>query len=143
MRDHRHEGPSTSAVALVDLKEPDEAVEALRATNATVSGYTADVSDPGSVKALVAPITETLGAPDILVNNAGIYPFLKLEETTIEDWRGACSPSTSSRFCLRRKKRGFLGMKQRGWVSIVNITSRTRSHCRSPTRRITRVPRWP
>jgi NAD(P)-dependent dehydrogenase (short-subunit alcohol dehydrogenase family) len=110
-----------AAVALVDLKEPDEAVEALRATGATVSGYTADVSDPGSVKALVAPITKTLGAPDILVNNAGIYPFLKLEETTIEDWRRVFAINLESVLLMSQ---AFLpGMKQRGWGRIVNVTS--------------------
>lgn len=44
----------------------------------------ADVSDPASIKPLVATVVKEFGPIDILVNNAGIYEFGPLEQITPE-----------------------------------------------------------
>lgn len=110
-----------AAVALVDLNAPTEAVERLRAAGATVSGHVADVSDPTSVRELVAPVAEAVGDPDIVVNNVGSYSFMKLDEITIDRWRRVFAINLES--MLLTTQAFMPRMKERGWGRIVNITS--------------------
>lgn len=110
-----------AAVALMDREQPAEAVEKIRATGAGAAGYEVDVSDPQAVKAAVKPVTEALGAPDILVNNAGIYPFLKFEETTLEEWRHVFAINLEA--ALLTTQAFAPGMRERGWGRVINIVS--------------------
>lgn len=46
----------------------------------------ADMRDPGQVTAMVAAVAERAGRLDYVVSNAAINPFLKWDETSIEDF---------------------------------------------------------
>jgi NAD(P)-dependent dehydrogenase (short-subunit alcohol dehydrogenase family) len=46
-----------------------------------------DVTDPGSVRALVREVLDGHGRLDVMVNNAGIARSVPAEEMTDEDWR--------------------------------------------------------
>src|SRR5260370_33699134 len=65
----------------------DEAAAAGRAIGARSLVVAAHVSDPGSVKALVAKLRETFGRLDRLVNNAGIAaPAMPLQDLPLGTW---------------------------------------------------------
>lgn len=88
-------------------------------------GLGADVTDPASIKAMIAEIERQLGPVDILVNNAGIpvegVKYAKFMETESEDLdkyidinlRGVMN-------CVRAV---LPGMCQRGWGRIITISS--------------------
>ena len=96
---------------------------ALTADGITVHGIdkdTVDVTDSAAVNAFFAGV----GPVDILVNNAGgvvgqvHHP---IEEIADEDWAAVVAANLTSTFnCTRAVA---VGMKQRGWGRIVNISS--------------------
>lgn len=65
-------------VADLDAARVDAAVTSLAATGARVLGVRVDVTDRGSVEAMVAATLETFGRVDCLVNNAGITQDARL-----------------------------------------------------------------
>ena len=80
-------------VVICDIKDPSEAVEALRAKHAgnpiaKVEGTVCDVSDAASVEALGVFAKEKLGTIHYWINNAGINggrrPFTTLTTSTVE-----------------------------------------------------------
>lgn len=79
----------------------------------------ADVSDPDSVKAMVAAVAEKFGRIDILVNNAGVRPESPLGEMSWEEWRAVQGVILDGAFLCAREAVSYLGIGGRG--SIVNI----------------------
>ena len=66
----------------------DETAAEGRALGAQSLAVQTDVSDPDSVKAVVARTKATFGRLDVLFNNAGIgAPAMPLEELPLETWR--------------------------------------------------------
>jgi 3-oxoacyl-[acyl-carrier protein] reductase len=84
-------------------------------------GRVLDVSDPGSVEAFVAAVSEEIGVPTILVNNAGITRDGLLMRMKDEDWDAIIDTNLSSVY--RMSKACLKGMMKARTGRIVNITS--------------------
>ena len=110
-----------AAVAVVDVADGSGTVAEIAAAGGKGASFIADVSDPGQVAALVAPIEESLGTVDILVNNAGIYPRVDFADTTIAEWRRVFAVNVESMFLTIQAFSP--AMKTRGWGRIVNMAS--------------------
>ncbi len=109
------------ALALVDLQEPDEALQAVYGHGAEAIAVTADVSDDDAVQSLADRVAERFGRVDVLVNNAGISMLTPAELTTPAQWRRVLEVNLTGPFLLCRA----LGtaMLAAGTGSIVNIAS--------------------
>ena len=81
----------------------------------------ADVSRSPEVANMVARIEKDLGPVDILVNNAGIAIHQKIEETREVDWDEVLAVNLKSVFLVTQAL--LLGMRQRRWGRIINISS--------------------
>jgi len=83
---------------------------------------TADISDPGSVKALFVRVTETFGRLDLLVNNAGISsPAVPLEDLAFDDWNKAIAINLTGAFlCTQEAFRIMKAQTPRGGRIINN-----------------------
>lgn len=80
-----------------------------------------DVTDPASVRTVVASVVEGRGSIDIWVNNAGTVRNAAAEEMSDGDWRDVLSVNLDGTFyCCREVGRHMLA---RGSGSIVNIAS--------------------
>ena len=80
-----------------------------------------DVTDPGSVTALVEEAQRRLGKVDILVNNAGQAHSAPIARTTLEDWHRMMEGNATGTFLCTQ---GFLpGMLERRWGRVINIAS--------------------
>ncbi len=102
-------------VIIADLNEPSarETARELEKEGLSAEGARVDVSDPESIRTLVADTLARHKQIDILVNNAGIVNFKTAGETTIEDWdrvidinlRGVhlCSQAVIEHMISRRK----------------------------------------
>ncbi|QXP84268.1 3-oxoacyl-ACP reductase FabG [Methylococcus sp. ANG] len=84
-------------------------------------GWVLDVSDPASVEAFVAAVSEEFGVPTILVNNAGITRDGLLMRMKDEDWDAIIDTNLSSVY--RMSKACLKGMMKARTGRIVNITS--------------------
>ena len=83
----------------------------------------ADVREQQQVLDMVAQVEQAWGRIDILVNNAGRHPadVRTIEEMTLEAWTAMQSMNlTSHLLCFRAV---ILGMMERGWGRIINVSS--------------------
>jgi NAD(P)-dependent dehydrogenase (short-subunit alcohol dehydrogenase family) len=86
-------------VAVVDLVEPTETADAVRAAGARALAVRCDVAVPRDVTAAVRAVHAELGRCDVQVNNVAIYPRVPFAEVP--------------------------GMTERGFGRIINFTSNT------------------
>jgi len=77
-----------ATVAVNHLPAQDPADTLGRIDQAGGQGFpvAADMRDPGQVTAMVAAVAERGGRLDYVVSNAAINPFMKWDETTVEDF---------------------------------------------------------
>jgi NAD(P)-dependent dehydrogenase (short-subunit alcohol dehydrogenase family) len=110
-------------VAVVDLSDPAETVEAVKAYGRRGEGFRADIANPEDVTDLAEAVEAQLGSCDILVNNAGVYPVATFDEITFAEWRRIFAVNLDAMFLLAK---AFVpGMRARRWGRIVNQASGT------------------
>jgi 3-oxoacyl-[acyl-carrier protein] reductase len=68
------------------LDEAEATAEEFRKTGATAKGFAADVTQMGDMQMLADAAASAHGGIDILCANAGIFPQMKIEELSPEDW---------------------------------------------------------
>lgn len=84
-------------------------------------GMTLDVSDAGSVSALLEAMGKESGTPDILVNNAGITRDNLLMRMKDEEWEAILNTNLTSVY--RMSKACLRGMMKARWGRIISIAS--------------------
>lgn len=87
----------------------------------TAAGRACDVGDPAQVAALVAHVTDRLGAVDVLVNNAGIGVIKPFAELTLAEWDGVMATNLRSLYLVTSAV--LPGMRERRRGDVVNISS--------------------
>ena len=87
----------------------------------TIHGYGVDIADRERVDEVLADVEKTVGPVDILVNNAAVNVLGPASEYDLADWDRVMDVDLNACFFLAR--RTLPGMMERGWGSIVNITS--------------------
>ena len=81
----------------------------------------ADMSQAGSIEAMMKLAKDELGGIDILVNNAGIQHVAPIDEFPVEKWNAIIAINLNAAFHTIRL--ALPAMKQRKWGRIVNIAS--------------------
>ncbi len=99
----------------------EETLAELAAAGVTAAGAACDVSDPGSVSAMVAKVTAALGPVHVLVNNAGIGHLKPFADLTLEEWDATMAVNVRSLYLVTREV--LPGMRERGDGVIANIAS--------------------
>jgi 3-oxoacyl-[acyl-carrier protein] reductase len=111
-----------AAVVLADLNEPADALAAAAEHGTRCIGVRVDVTDEGSVAALIDRVRADFGRLDILVNNAGLWRLpsglLRVDD---EAWRAAWAVNVDGTLRCYRHAVGL--MRERGYGRIVNISS--------------------
>jgi NAD(P)-dependent dehydrogenase (short-subunit alcohol dehydrogenase family) len=74
------------AVNQLPEQDPSETLERVRQAGGEAFPVVADMRDPDQVTAMIRTTAERGGRLDYLVSNAAINPFMKWDETTIEDF---------------------------------------------------------
>lgn len=104
-------------------RETVAAVEALGRKAVLVSG---DLSDPETVRRVVADATSAFGRLDILVNNAAIRPEVPFEKITYEEWRQVMGIALDAVFLVSQAALPHLaGSDQAAIVNIGGLTGHT------------------
>ena len=76
-----------AAIALIDLKNMDSAIERVKKTGVRCLGYTCNVAVYSEVETTVAAIRQDFSTIDMLFNNAGIQgEFSKIHTYPVEDF---------------------------------------------------------
>ena len=113
-------------VMIADISDGEEIAEEIAAKHGanSVTSAIADVSDEGSVKALVAATMERFGRIDVLVNNAALFAPLqetKCTEIDVELWDKVMAVNLRGPFLM--VKHVVPHMIARGYGKIINIGS--------------------
>jgi NAD(P)-dependent dehydrogenase (short-subunit alcohol dehydrogenase family) len=115
-------GSEEALVAVLDIDETaakDTAAQ-IEADGRTARSYRADVSDWGSVEAVVAKVANDLGRPQLLVNCAGVGKFVRSEDETAENWARIIGVNLTGTFLMCR---AVLPHLLGGGGAIVNVAS--------------------
>lgn len=115
-----------AAVVVSDILDGTSVVEAIEAAGGRALFIKADVSDEGSVNALVDRTVATFGKIDILVSNAAVYASLKMKPFTdieVSEWDKVMAVNVRGAFLCARAVAPV--MKSNGYGRIVNIASGT------------------
>ena len=105
-------------VAMID-RDSDALADAVTSLD-RVHGIDCDVSDPASVKGMLAETLKTFGRIDALVNNAGVADFGPIEQTSFERWKTVMATNLDGPFLVTQAAIPAL-KESRG--AIVNIAS--------------------
>lgn len=113
-----------ATVVMADHRESrclEVAKELCEEFGAVVHGYGVDIADRAGIDEVLADVEARLGPVDILVNNAAVNFISPVSEYKVEDWDRVMDVDLNACFYLSRKI--LPGMMERGWGSIVNVTS--------------------
>jgi NAD(P)-dependent dehydrogenase (short-subunit alcohol dehydrogenase family) len=101
------------ALALFDARPVQRFPDALTATG--------DVTDPDSVSAFAAEVSDGYGRVDVVVNNAGIACIMPAEEMDVTTWRRVLDVNLTGPFLISQAFGRIMLARRSG--SIVNIAS--------------------
>src|SRR5579875_3765384 len=107
-------------LALNDLREPRDTLDALGLPGGEVIPLVGDVSDEHAVERMAQEVAEHFGRVDVLVNNAGISFITPAEEITPEKWRRV-EVNLTGPFLLSQAFGRMMLARRSG--SIVNVAS--------------------
>lgn len=113
-----------SNVAIVDVDDPTEALEALRnmTSSAKVKGFVCDVRERDSVNKTVSEIESHFGRIDTLVNNAGTVARVRLDELEEDVWDRDIETNLKGTYLFTQAVL-YPNMVKHGSGSIINISS--------------------
>ena len=77
---------ATVAVNRLPEQDPAETLRRIREADGQAFPVIADMRDPEQVSGMVRAVAERAGRLDYVVSNAAVNPFLKWDETSIEDF---------------------------------------------------------
>lgn len=104
-----------------DLTDSDETGKLVEAEGGEWMSVQGDVSSEESVAALFKAIDQRFGRLDILINNAGIFPFIRFEDMTLEQWRRVQNINVDGVFLMCKEVVPL--MKRHEYGRIVNMVS--------------------
>jgi len=117
------EGAKILAVFHTDETGAHETLEEIKVAGGEVSLFQADVSKKADTEKMAAEALRLYGRVDVLCSNAGIYPLVKLEEMTEEDWDRVLSVNLKGTFLA--VKACLPQMQAQNYGRIVCISSTT------------------
>jgi NAD(P)-dependent dehydrogenase (short-subunit alcohol dehydrogenase family) len=108
-------------IAVIDLREPADTVNAIEARGGQAIGFAGDVTAEEVVEHFAGRVFERYGRVDVLVNNAGISHICAAEHTLAADYRRVLEVNLVAPFLLA-KAFGRKMLEARSG-SIVNVAS--------------------
>ncbi len=108
-------------IAIIDLYEPQETLQAIEAHGGVAMSYLGDLADEAVVEDFLRQVLARFGRADVLVNNAGISLISPAENTTAADFRRVIEVNLVAPFLLSKAFGGKMLEARNG--SIVNVAS--------------------
>ena len=110
------------AVSDVNLDGVEAVAQAIRDRGGEAVAIEADVSDIGSIDAMVAAAVDAFGGIDVLANNAGITRFAPLLEVSEGDWDSIMGVNAKGAFFVLQRVAREMVARGRGG-RIINMAS--------------------
>lgn len=110
-------------VAGIDIDGQATTAQAIADAGGTFLPLTADMTDPGAIKAACDTAAREFGKLEIVVANAAIMPVAPFEDVTLEEWRRTMTVNLDGTFLTVQSALPHL--KRAGWGRIVVMSSGT------------------
>jgi len=120
---YAEEGANVLAVFHSDETGATSTLEEIKAAGGEASLLQADVSKKADTEKIAEAAVRIYGRVDVLCSNAGIYPLVKIEEMTEEDWDHVLSVNLKGTFLA--VKACLPQMQAQNYGRIVCISSTT------------------
>ncbi len=117
------EGAKILAVFHSDETGAQKALEEMKAVGGEAASFQADVSKKADTEKMAEEALRLYGRIDVLCSNAGIYPLVKIEEMTEDDWDLVLSVNLKGTFLV--VKACLPQMQAQNYGRIVCISSTT------------------
>jgi NADP-dependent 3-hydroxy acid dehydrogenase YdfG len=101
-------------------QELKDAIHDIQATGGTVSGFTADSSNPNDIRRVFKEVDREMGRLDILVNNAALG-YNSVMDGEYKDWQYIVDTNLLGYMAMAHE--AIERMQPNGWGHIVNIGS--------------------
>jgi NADP-dependent 3-hydroxy acid dehydrogenase YdfG len=101
-------------------QELKDAVHDIQSTGGTVTGFTADTSNPDDIRRVFKEVDREMGRLDILINNAALG-YNSVMEGEYKDWQYIVNTNLLGYMAIAHE--AIERMKSHGWGHIVNIGS--------------------
>jgi NAD(P)-dependent dehydrogenase (short-subunit alcohol dehydrogenase family) len=112
-------------VAVADIVEGAETVEAITKAGGVAVDLPTDVSDEASVEAMVDAVVRQFGRVDILVNNAAVfvavYPLKDFDQISVDEWDKVMAVNLRGTFLCCKAVAPY--MRRQRYGRIINISS--------------------
>jgi NAD(P)-dependent dehydrogenase (short-subunit alcohol dehydrogenase family) len=108
-------------LAIIDLHQPSETINAIEANGGEAIGWTGNIADESTIENFARRVFDQYGPADVLVNNAGISLISPAEHTSLSDYRRVLEVNLIAPFLLA--KTFGEKMLERRSGSIVNVAS--------------------
>lgn len=108
-------------VADINLQGAEETVKRIITNEGNAVAYKTDVSDPESVKELVAFTIKTFSKIDALINNAAIQVNKTIEDITFEEWNLQMSINVGGIFLCSKHFLPYLRLTKGNIVSMSSV----------------------
>lgn len=115
------EGASVVVTDLHERRTEETTTELQALYGDRIVGFAYDVADRDRADEILARVAERVGPVDVVVNNAAENVLAPISEYSLEDWERGIDVNLTGCFHLIRQS--LPSMMERGWGSIVNITS--------------------
>ncbi len=109
------------ALALNDIRPPDQTIHSVRSLGVDAIPVVGDVSDEPTVQRIVDTTLAHFGRVDVLVNNAGVSFIAPAEAITADHWRRVMDVNLLGPFLLSQMFGRHMLARREG--SIVNVAS--------------------
>ncbi|MGH3086215.1 MAG: SDR family NAD(P)-dependent oxidoreductase [Rubrobacteraceae bacterium] len=117
------EAGAAVAAADVDRDKAERMAERISSSGGRCIPVEADISNKGSVEAMVENVVAELDGVDILVNNAAVYPLTPWMEIEEDEWDRVLAVNLKGCFLCARA--AYPHMRERGNGRIINVASVT------------------
>src|SRR5271165_6900105 len=109
------------ALALIDLRMPDDTIRAIEKRGSEAIGLAGDIASEAIVERFAADVFKRFQRVDVLVNNAGISLISPAETTSAQDYRRVLEVNLVAPFLLA--KTFGTKMLEAGRGSVINVAS--------------------
>ncbi len=115
------EGANVTLTYNTQAEKAGEVIAQIKANGGTAAACQLNVTDRGTVKAVMGQIEKTYGKLHILVNNAGINKPTDFDQITDEDWDNILAVNLKGPFVCTQEALPLLRKAER--ASVINIGS--------------------
>lgn len=103
-----------------------ERIEALAKATPGSKAFVYDAADPDAAAPVFERIQRELGPVDVLVYNAGSGSFISIDDTTLDDMRGAWEVNTQGLFCATKAVLPQMRAQGGGNIVVIGATASVR-----------------